>query len=455
MVGKKFAILGALLLVVSSYSVGNSFVKNVGDNECDAEHDLANLVQETKIFGSDNDDMFDRIMLKLMEIAHMSALSAAVIENNGVTWAKGYGLYDRERNKEADEDTIYIVASISKTFTATAIMQLYEKGYFSLDDDVNGYLPFSLRNPNYPSEPITFRMLLAHHSSLAVDPPGFYTFIPGDLEVIGYPYPWLEDYLTPEGTLYIPYVWSDAHPGEEMYYSNIGYGVLGYLVEVISGMMFEDYCRENIFEPLGMGNTSFRLSNLDVSRVAVPYGVRFGEYYPFLHYGILDYAAGGLRTNVLDLSRFLLAHMNGGVYNGARILSRDSVEEMHAVQYPSRNYAFEYGLGWQIWKKGGDTHIGHTGGLYGVATKMVFRESDKNGILFFTNKEVYNIREIVVFSLIEQLLFWKATGKFDELKKEIVEESVLANKHILRDYVPHSREEIKMYLTELCKDIFP
>ena len=140
MADKKYAILGALLLITSSYSVGNSFVKKGGDTFFDAEYDLVNLVQETDIFVSDNNEMFDRVMLKLMEIAHMSALSAAIIENNRVTWTESYGLYDRERNKEADEDTIYIVASISKTFTATAIMQLYEKGYFSLDDDVNIYL---------------------------------------------------------------------------------------------------------------------------------------------------------------------------------------------------------------------------------------------------------------------------------------------------------------------------
>ncbi len=457
MTGKKFAILGVLLVVASSYSVDNSFIKNSENEGFDGEYSLPDLIQGEK-YNPVNNEMFDKIMLKLMEIAHMSALSAVIVKDNEVVWTKGYGLYDRERNKEADEETIYLVASISKTFTATALMQLYEKGYFDLDDDVNNYLPFSLRNPNHPDMPITFRMLLAHQSSLATereDLPTFFTrIIPGNLEVAGYPYPFLKDYLVSGGIHYKPGVWTNVPPGEEMYYANIGYSLLGYLVEILSGNSFGEYCREYIFEPLGMKNTSFRLANVNVSRVAVPYDFQLGEYYPILHYDLLDCPAGGLRTSVSDISHFLIAHMNGGVYNGIRILEELTVEEMHTVQYPSSNYAFEYGLGWQIWKKGGNIHIGHTGGLFGVSTKMVFRESDKNGIIFFTNKEVYNIREVVVFSLIERLLFWKADNKIDELKKETVEESILANNHLLTGFTPNEGEEIKMYLAELYKTIF-
>jgi len=422
----KYIATGIIFLLISSFFVsGGIDGKGFFREKSEAENVL--------LSHENNDEFFDRAMTKLMGMAHMSALSAAIVKNNEVVWAKGFGLYDRENNKEGDEKTIYLVASISKTFTATALMQLYEKGYFKLDDDVNNYLPFTLRNPNYPDKPITFRMLLAHQSSLAEDPPGFYAYIPGDLEVEGYPYPWLEEYLVPGGINYIPQIWTDLPPGEEMNYANVGYGLLGYLVERISGKPFEEYCRENIFEPLSMNDTSFRLANVNTSRVAVPYVFNL-RYQPLLHYGILVYPAGGLRTTVMDLSRFLMAHMNGGVYNGTRILSEESVNEMHTVQYPSRKYSFQYGLGWQIWEKAGETYIGHTGGLYGVATKMVFRKSDGTGIIFFTNKEVSNIREMVAFSLIEKLLFWKADG-FNalDLNERNVKETVYDNMHMLGD----------------------
>lgn len=423
---KKYFAFGVAFFIVASVSIEAGFIRNRW-KEKDFDKDL-------RLYNFINDEIFDELIKKLMKIARMPSLSALILKDNKVLWNRGYGFYDLERSKEADEKTIYLVASISKTITATAIMQLHEKGYFNLDDDVSNYLPFKLKNPNYPAEPITFRMLLAHQSSLAEDPPTFYAYIPGDMEVEGYPYPWLEEYLTPEGILYIPHLWSETHPGEEMQYSNVGYGVLGYLVERISGMKFEEYCRENIFEPLSMKNTSFRLRNLDISRVAVPYSFRLGEYYPFIHYGIIVYPAGGLRTDVIDLSHFLIAHMNGGVYNGIRILSEESIEEMHTVQYENSNYGFEYGLGFQIWEKGGDIYIGHTGGLYGVTTKMVFRKSDNVGIIFFTNKQLSNIREVIAFSLIEQLLFWKATGDMGELKKSSIEETIRSNIHIIKSF---------------------
>lgn len=442
---KKYFALGIAFFITASISIEAGFIKN------ERVEEKIILKDSPELYNFINDGVFEKLIIKLMKIAHMPSLSALIIKDNEILWSDGFGLYDMERNKEADEKTIYLVASISKTITATALMQLYEKGYFDLDDNVNNYLPFKFRNPNYPDEPITFRMLLAHQSSLAEDPSTFYAYIPGDMEVDGYPYPWLEEYLTPDGILYIPHIWSNMPPGEEMQYANVGYGLLGYLVETISGMKFEKYCSKNIFEPLGMENTSFRLRNLDISRVAVPYSFRLGEYYPFIHYGIIVYPAGGLRTNVVDLSHFLIAHMNGGVYNGKRILSEESVEEMHRIQYQSNNYGFQYGLGFQIWKRGDDVYIGHTGGLYGVTTKMVFRESDKIGIIFFTNKQIINLREMIAFSLIEQLLFWKATGNIEELKKSKIEEAVLSNIHIIKNF--DNNFDIEDYLPEIIFDI--
>jgi len=452
MVNRKYVVLGVFLIILFSYSIGGAIIKNGKEKNENLGNEQI-FSDNYKFFSRTNDGLIDKLIERLMKMAHMSALSAAIVIDDEVVWTKGFGLYDRENDKEASDETIYLVASISKTFTATAIMQLYEKGLLDIDEDVNKYLPFSLRNPNYPKEPITIRMLLAHQSSLAEDPPAFYSYIPGDLEVEGYPYPWLEQYLVPGEIHYKPQVWSDYKPGEKMYYANVGYSVLGYLVEIVSGKSFEEYCRENIFEPLGMKNSSFRLSILDARKVAVPYIYYRGEYWPLLHYGILDYPAGGLRTNVIDLSRFLIAHMNGGVYDGVRILNEDSVDEMHTVQYPSNTYNFQYGLGFQIWKIGGEKYIGHTGGLYGVATKMVYRQSDKTGIIFFTNKEVRNLREIIAFSLIERLLFWKASGfKAEELNQEKIRDTVLANAHLLREFdFDESRidNEIKSLLSAL------
>jgi len=366
---------------------------------------------ESKINDDVNEQLLEHTIFRLMKLAHMSALSAAIVKEDEVAWAKGFGLYDRENNKLATENTIFLVASISKTVTATAIMQLYENGSFDLDGDVNEYLPFSLRNPNYPDTPITFRMLLAHRSSLATEPdypkPTFIRMVPGGIEQEDYPDPFLREYLTYNGTLYTSQVWTDSLPGKEMHYANIGYAVIGYLVELISGQPFDMYCRKNIFEPLGMKNSSFRMQDLNVSRLAVPYDFQHGRYYPFMHYDTVDYPASGLRSSVMDLSRFLIAHMNGGVYNDVHILEEETVEQMHSPQYANGR---RYGLGWQIQEKSMETYVGHSGGMHGVTTEMTFRESDNVGIIFFINERVWNYRERFAFSLIERLLFWKASN---------------------------------------------
>lgn len=396
------------------------------------------------------DEIFDRLVLKIMQIAKIPSISMAIVKEDKLIWTKGFGEYDLENCKEANEDAIYLVASISKTITATAIMQLHEKGYLSLDEDVNKYLPFVLRNPKYPNKQITFRMLLAHQSSLAVDPPAFYSYFPADLEVKDYLGKWLKEYLTPDGIHYKPQIWTDKEPGKEMNYANVGYSILGYLVERIANMDFEEYCRQNIFMPLGMENSSFDVINLNISRLAVPYIFQNGKYYPLLHYAILDYPAGGLRTSIVDLSHFLIAHMNGGIYNGIRILSEESVKEMHSVQYPNNKYSFQYGLGWQIWYRGGEKYVGHTGSLYGILTEMKYRESDKTGIIFFMNKGADSIRDVVAFSLIESLLFWKASNfDFNEIKITRIKERVIENMHILNEQ--YSYDVIDYNLKEMLK----
>lgn len=352
---------------------------------------------------------FNEAVTAVMRMGRMSAMSAATIKDGELVWSEGYGLYDRERGRQAADDTVYLVASISKTVTATALMQLYEQGMFDLDDDVSSYLPFQLRNPHHPGEPITFRMLLAHQSSLASDDPaGLWAYMPGEVEIPGYPYPWLAEHLQPNGSRYRPQAWSTAVPGEQMQYANVGFGLLGYLVEVLSGQPLEVYCQEHIFGPLGMEHTSFLLTALNRSTIARPYVIQDGDYFPLFHYDRIYDAAGGLRTTVRDLSRFLLAHMNDGSYDGVQLLQPSTTQRMHTIQYPSQAYNFQYGLGFQIWETAGGTDVGHTGGLYGVSTMMKFHRGTGTGIIFFTNKQITSLRELLAFTLLEKLLFWKA-----------------------------------------------
>ena len=239
-------ILG--LLVGCSFGVQGVFFKQT-----------CNEASETTTTNDLGDIFFDLKMEVLMKLSKFPSLSACIIEGDEVTWSKGYGFYDLESKKPATENTIYNIASITKTITGSALMQLWEQGLFDLDENVNNYLPFNLRNPYFPDDPITFRMLLSHSSSLNSETGenGFkYYFwfnFSGDPPLSFYPYPWLEEHLVPGGKWYYSARWSDSYyPGQYLMYANVNFDLVAYLVEIISGKPFLEYCDENIFLPLKM-----------------------------------------------------------------------------------------------------------------------------------------------------------------------------------------------------------
>jgi CubicO group peptidase (beta-lactamase class C family) len=366
---------------------------------------------------------FDKKMELFMKLAKYPSLSACIIEGDEVTWSKAYGHYDLGTLKPAMENTIYNIASISKTITGTALMQLWEQGLFDLDEDVNNYLPFSLRNPHFPDDPITFRMLLSHSSSLNYASNEYFWFnFSGDPPFSFFPYPWLEEFLVPGGRWYHPNCWSNIYrPGDVHMYANVGFDLIEYLVELISGEDFLTYCKDHIFIPLEMYHTSFNFSELNIDNIAIPYLFYNGEYHQineledFLgrytpsekYWRIRCYAAGGLYTTTSDLSHFFIAHINDGIWNGVRILEKETVKEMHTIQSPETIDSltgYYYGLAWLLQDQVGFnvTLSGHTGGNYGVISIMLYFPDEKSGVIYFTNGGIE--QNSVVASIAESLI---------------------------------------------------
>jgi CubicO group peptidase (beta-lactamase class C family) len=139
-----------------------------------------------------------------MKIAGYPSLSASIFKDDQIIWSKGYGYYDRSEQKPATIETIYNLGSITKTIVGTALLQLYDQGLFDLDGDVNAFLPFSLRNPNFPDDSITFHMLLAHTSSLNENDQEEYYWsnFSGDPPFDFFPEPYLQELLLPGGAYY-------------------------------------------------------------------------------------------------------------------------------------------------------------------------------------------------------------------------------------------------------------
>jgi CubicO group peptidase (beta-lactamase class C family) len=171
-------------------------------------------------------------------------------------------------------------------------------------------------------------------------------------------------------------------PGTVSDYSNMGFVLAGYLVELISGIPFDQYCKDNIFAPLGMAKTSWRLAGIDRSILAEPYDKSSSGYVPYGQYGEPDYPDGMLRTSVVELGRFVIAYMQGGRYLGQRILKSRTVKEMLRSQ---TSLDSSQGLAWFSQSINRRTIWGHDGDDNGAGTKMWLDPDRKEGVILMTN----------------------------------------------------------------------
>jgi CubicO group peptidase (beta-lactamase class C family) len=397
-------------LIIIILFIGISFFPTIPGNNSYLDQELFDEQSQSR-----SEFFFDLYIRTLMKIGQKPSIATAIIHQDEVVWSKAYGYYDIEHQKKATTDTLYLQASVSKTVTATALMQLYDEGLFDLDDDVNDYLPFELRNPNHPDIPITIKMILSHRSSLEYD--NLYwiclSYLPGDPDVEGYPNPWLEEYLVPGGSAYSSTTWSTTKPGEEYLYANIGFSIIAYLVEILSGQNFNEYCKEHIFEPLEMYTSGFRLSDHNIDDIAVPYEYKNNHFFRHPHYGIhVLHPSITLRTSVSEFSNFIIAHMNKGVWNGVRILEESTVELMHTAHFSPRD-KYNYGLGWTITNRIlGKDDIGHSGGYVGVHDLVTIIPDDEIAVILYSNELDSELMATRIqrksFNRINDVLFRKA-----------------------------------------------
>lgn len=306
-------------------------------------------------------------------------IACCVVQEDRMIWSGAYGWANIEKGVPMSIDGIMNIASISKTFTATAVMQLLEKELIQLDSDINLYLPFPVINPYHPEIPITISHLLTHTSSIVDGDSYDASYSDGD-PVVSLE-DWVKGYLVPGGQFYNEKQnFSQSAPGSEHEYSNVGFGLLGYLVEQLSGMPFNEYCRQHIQEPLGMKESGWFINEIDSTKHITPYQFNDNQNQPLKLYSFPNYPDGLLRTSVRELSLYLMAIMNGGEYSKARILEKSTLKNMLKAQVVMDD---GQGLCWHKIKFEG--LWGHSGGDPGVATFMFFNPRTKRGIITFQN----------------------------------------------------------------------
>jgi CubicO group peptidase (beta-lactamase class C family) len=302
-------------------------------------------------------------------------LSIGIVYDQDLIWAKGYGYADLARRVSATPTTIYRIASISKLFTATAIMQLRDAGKLRLDDPVSERLPwFSIKRTYDGGPPITIRHLVTHTSGL-----------PRELSGVNWSdlaFPGRDDLrraLPGQETVF--------PPETEWKYSNLAVSLAGEIVAEVSGEPWPQYVERHILRPLGMSAT--RAAPLrDLRGLAVGYGRRVPgrarDIEPFVDIGA-ESPAGNLASNVLDLAKFVSLQLRDGPTGGRQILQGSTLREMHRVQWLRPDWQSGWGLGFSVRRVGDHVRVGHGGSLPGHRTQIEIAPAQKLGVIVLTN----------------------------------------------------------------------
>ena len=347
------------------------------------------------------------ITAQLSEL-RLPGVAIAIVNGEGIEYSAGYGWADVEGQVAMTPNIVLNIASISKTVTNVAVLQLRDRGLLALDDDVSQHLPFPVRHPAFPETPITVHQLLTHTSGITDGDAYDASYACGDPAVsLG---DWIRGALVPGGAFYSAgQNYLPTGPGEAYDYSNIGYGLLGFLVEQISKRPFAAYVEAEVFSPLGMEESGWYLSDIEPGLHATPYAwVEAGEtldnalfgdlneqvtdasqFVPFCPYSFYNIPDGLVRTSVDQLARYLIAHIRGGEIGEARILAQATVEEILSSQLDPALLGDEggtQGLTWRRQNFEGVKTWGHSGADPGVRTHMMFVPASGRGVIVFANR---------------------------------------------------------------------
>jgi len=345
----------------------------------------------------------------------MTGFAVSVFNETDLLFQEGFGFADLKEKREYNAETVQLIASISKTITAMSVMKAAELQLLDIDDAINDYLPFEITNPNFPDEDITIRHLLTHTSSLD-DSENYgrgYVF-ERPLEFDKWPVVYeghidihnnnekmslssfLEAICSPQGKWYQSEMYSERQPGAQFEYSNLGFALLGYIVEITSKSSFQDFTHQYILDPLEMNNSTWEFDQVDEKHHTRYY---LQNYHVCPDYLINTIPDGGLYSNIQDLTKFLQEAMKGYAGRGT-ILSNASYQEMFRSQ--SDLIEIEGGLGWDL---SYPCCIGHGGNDFGTATLMFFEPRTGIGRIVFSNTSFQNDEMANLFYGLMGLLF--------------------------------------------------
>jgi CubicO group peptidase (beta-lactamase class C family) len=310
-------------------------------------------------------------------------LSVAVVKDNKIIYTNSFGSSNLETGAPLTNKNIFRIASISKSFSATSIMQLIEAGKLDLEEDVSNLVGFPIRHPKYPETIITLRLLMSHLSSIN-DSEGYFSL----------------DYINPAKNPNWQKCYNDYEPGKGYQYCNLNFNMIGTIIERTSGERFDQYVKHHILDPLGLYG-GYCVDSLDKSRFATiyDYNVDSAKFiispnaYAARSEEIAKYTmgystpifspTGGMKISATDLAKYMTMHMNYGIYKEGRIITKKSSKLMQTVNREED----QYGFGLEISKNlvEGVRLVGHNGAAYGLYSAMYFDPKKKFGIVVISN----------------------------------------------------------------------
>jgi CubicO group peptidase (beta-lactamase class C family) len=309
-------------------------------------------------------------ILRGMRKASVPALSIALVDDQQLVWAEGFGVADRERRIAATPETAYQIGSITKVINALAVMQLVEQGRMDLDRPITDYLPeFSMHTRWPQAAPITPRALLCHHAGLP-------TYL-------------LKGFFSGQSLTELLHELRNEHlafePHTVFNYSNLGSDLLGLAIERITGLPYAEAVQRTLLAPLGMHNSG-----------VLPDGVRLARGYvhdmPVNPTPVRDIPSGGLYSNVLDLARLMHGVFAGGTLDGQHVLDKDLLAATFEPQYPDRllDFGQRFGLGWMLGGlpiDGGGQVAWHNGGTKAFLSQLALLPEKKLGVVVLANAD--------------------------------------------------------------------
>ncbi len=353
--------------------------------------------------------MFDRKKLEqvLEEIIArwgIPGLAVGVVDGGEIIYARGFGVQSLETQMPVTADTIFCVASVSKCFVATAIMQLAEQGILNLDAPLAQYLPY-FRLDDERFRKISIHQVLSHTSGM----PDMDEYVYDDFV----DHPEVDEGAAERYVRGLSKLKMVAAPGERFSYSNIAYNVLGDLIARVSGQTFEDYIKKHILLPAGMPDSTFFYPEVPRNRLAVPH-VRAPEMIvrPVYPYHRADAPASFLHTTLIDMCHWAITSLNGGTYQGQRILSPAGYELMWSP-VAKRGYPPFYeaaGLGWTIGHYEGVKTVSHGGGGFGWTDFLILLPEKNCAAVILCNEES-SAREQTILAVVHAMLEREPQGE--------------------------------------------